>query len=434
MTYVNNRQSIEAVIENYLNNEVYSDELAAQLSIAISAQFEVKDDERPVPIHVNFVQNKKEFFGCSVYPAISDESHNYVGDFCKQLVIQHASREELETFWGNIAEWQIDIDSKLFDRGTYCFNPDEITDIILHTLITVAFSTEVVDLVYDTFMNNYMQSTFTEKASMEVLYMLYEIPVMDACSFVNWIAISSDDPMLEKLPKLGETLAKFIKASGNTALGTESTRFYKLDSVMNLMNLYAHDYIKRRNWLRDDVISRAMKTSSLFVRSVYLSILDTMGFQLRERYSGFAMEASSEMFDEPEMLKTKDFYSDIKKSRVLTAAYATIPGKAKMAMEAFGKKPMLPSDKEIDLLFIEIDRMENQLDRKYVLDKIFRLMDRITSFRDFYSDDERIIERYNTTINDQLSRLNKAREEVLNKRTFKKSYKVFVSSPDGYEG
>ena len=42
--------------------------------------------------------------------------------------------------------------------------------------------------------------------------------------------------------------------------------------------------------------------------------------------------------------------------------------------------------------------------------------------------------RYSGKIVNMRRRLNQAREEVLEKKSFKKNYRVFVEVPDGYEG
>ena len=120
----------------------------------------------------------------------------------------------------------------------------------------------------------------------------------------------------------------------------------------------------------------------------------------------------------------------------LESQFNMIPTHRKFALEAFIKKngAQLPRDRDIDMLFVDIDRMENQFDRKYVLDRIYRLMDRIVTFEDYYSDDENVLNSMRPVIERQKKMLDEARDRVLAIRTFDKTYKVFVKVPAGYEG
>ena len=95
---------------------------------------------------------------------------------------------------------------------------------------------------------------------------------------------------------------------------------------------------------------------------------------------------------------------------------------------------MLPSEKEIDLIFVDVDRMSDQYERKQVLNNIYDLIDRINAFEEFYSDDQSVMRKWGPVVNNMLDRLNEARIEVLNKRSFKDNYKVFINYPEGYEG
>ena len=78
--------------------------------------------------------------------------------------------------------------------------------------------------------------------------------------------------------------------------------------------------------------------------------------------------------------------------------------------------------------------MVNQSDRRWVLDKIYRIEDGINKFEEFYAHDDAVMRRYSSKIANMRRRLNQAREEVLDKKSFNKNYRVFVEVPDGYEG
>ena len=121
-------------------------------------------------------------------------------------------------------------------------------------------------------------------------------------------------------------------------------------------------------------------------------------------------------------------------ARLHSVQESTLALKNKLRKKFGNKGPLLPSDHRVDMIFVDIDRMECHFDRQHVLDEIYECLEAIDAFEQFYADDERVMKRYGGEIQVLRERLDDARTEVLNKRNFKSNYKVFVDYPAGYEG
>ena len=201
--------------------------------------------------------------------------------------------------------------------------------------------------------------------------------------------------------------------------------------------------VKRKNELKDDLLLRASTTSSLYLRANYIRILNTIGIELRERYTGSAIESiDPSIFNDKNFMQEYrfDFSMKSKTARGLETLIEQIPEHAQRAFaraleSAFsGKTPRLPSERDVDMIFVEIDRMENHFDRKYILDRIYRLMDRVVIFEEYYENNQSVLDSMRPDIDRIKRNLDEARRRVLAVRTFDKSYKVFVKVPAGYEG
>ena len=109
----------------------------------------------------------------------------------------------------------------------------------------------------------------------------------------------------------------------------------------------------------------------------------------------------------------------------------------KIAQEAMfrkKKKSIVPSQLDVDTIFVEVDRIQNHADRRYVLDLIYTQEEKITTFLEMYEKDEMMMNKHKTKMEGMLKQLASMRQCVLDKRSFDKQYKVFVKYPVGYEG
>ena len=433
---------------NRLNRETSNEELCQMVSAVVSTiSLEGKENKT---ITTSVIENKREeFFGFRVFPDAQS-----LDEITKALVANRASRGEFETEWKKIPSWVIEIDSRCFDDLRISFAPEELTALLLFEVVNIIYTDDAPSIIYDAYVNSYTRQDYFGRRGMEILYLLYEVAVLNACFAKNWI-VAQDDPakavenayevsaLNEYKPNVIGAIAKIVRNYGNNMVMDDMEKFRKVDQLITWANRFALDYVKRKNELKDDLLLRASTTSSLYLRANYIRILNTIGIELRERYTGSAIESiDPSIFNDKNFMQEYrfDFSMKSKTARGLETLIEQIPEHAQRAFtraleSAFsGKTPRLPSERDVDMIFVEIDRMENHFDRKYILDRIYRLMDRVVIFEEYYENNQSVLDSMRPDIDRIKRNLDEARRRVLAVRTFDKTYKVFVKVPAGYEG
>lgn len=390
-------------------------------------------------------------FGVRVYPIYRDnESDMYT---LTEKLVHSKSSEEFSNAWMDYKYWEVEIDSEIMNPMNG-FNPYEVTAMMMFDVLNTVYTTDVADLLYDSFTNNFMKASIYEQNEITTLHRLYIIPIITACCCKTWFTISKKDKNDVQYPTviknydselldeyreyLLNALGKIVRKFGSDILQNDEEKILKIDTDIRWANGFAHDFVKRKCYLKDDLIARSMRSNSTAIRHVYMSLLNFLGVTLHEKYTGFLIESwSSNIFDKSDLMECYTFSFDVKnKNAVAFESLSTIADrKAKVAIENLNFiKPKLPSEKDIDLCFVKVDQMTSQADRRWVLDSIYQLEGMINRFESFYQDDDSVMKRYYDTIVRMRKRLDKCRGEVLEHRSFNKSYKVFVEVPDGYEG
>lgn len=350
-----------------------------------------------------------------------------------------------------IYKWTVEIDGPIFDP-CYGFNPDEIAAMIIFDYLNVVFTDDIPELLYDSFNATYMDPSIYMITDAK-MHLLFKIPIMDACIMKNWIRIGNAehvkagnaacvtdfdcDDIGSWSSHLVDALNKMVRHFGSQWIASDDDTYKKVMSDMEWVFRRSYDFTSRKYYLRDELIRFAMQSCSTTYRNHCKDILCTLGTECHEVYSGALIENwDVSIFDNQNLMQEYRFDFNAKKCSAMEAYMNNKHSKqSKAAMESiFHKDLMLPSDKEIDLCFVSIDQMVNQSDRRWVLDKIYRIEDEINKFEEFYAHDDAVMRRYSSKIANMRRRLNQAREEVLDKKSFKKNYRVFIEVPDGYEG
>lgn len=382
-------------------------------------------------------------FGVRVLPTAFS---NFADSFTDNIT----SKEFIERYH-TMNKWTVEIDGPIFDP-CYGFNPDEIAAMIIFDYMNVVFTDDIPELLYDAFNATYMDPSIYMITDAK-MHLLFKIPIMDACIMKNWIRIGNAEHVKAEnavcvtdfdcddigswSSHLVDALNKMVRHFGSQWIASDDDKYKKVMSDMEWVFRRSYDFTSRKYYLRDELIRFAMQSCSITYRNHCKDILCTLGTECHEVYSGALIENwDVSLFDNQNLMQEYRFDFNAKKCNAMEAYMNNKHSKqSKAAMESiFHKDPLLPSDKEIDLCFVSIDQMVNQSDRRWVLDKIYRIEDEINKFEEFYAHDDAVMRRYSSKIANMRRRLNQAREEVLDKKSFKKNYRVFVEVPDGYEG
>ena len=436
---------IDDAFSSYLTNH-NDDRLCKDLSDILSAFAGNKRFEVEIVHSKDFA--KEPFFGMSIYP-----SGEYMSRLSSHLTEKETpSFKKLLTFWRHIADWHIEIDSRVFDRVAISFNPQELTAMLLHEIGHTVYSDRKIEMFHRAYMECRIKMTTERKESAKILYFLYQIPLLVACGAKCWRVTSLDlkeeifaDQSVAKLG-YGEHLCsayrKIIRSYGSTSGYSDPVRMQSgIDQSMFWANTNIGDLVHRKNKLKDELYETGSKTGSAYMRKLITGIMNKLSIGTKERYTGnIVMESFVLDFDNPqEYLKKNTLVFDFKGISALEGVIRSAEeiGRNEVATEAFGRKKKkldIPTQLDVDTIFVEVDRIQNHADRRYVLDLIYHQEERINHFLELCEVNNDLKKKHAGKMNAMLKELEQMRQAVLAKRSFDKQYKVFVKYPSGYEG
>lgn len=391
-------------------------------------------------------QMKKDpFFGMRCLP---DRDH--VDKVIRDLVYNDYSLINLIERWRTIQKWEIEIDSRIFDRTIINFNPQELTAMLLHEIGHVVYSDKPAEAFYRAYKEAYIRSKTENKSRYKALYKLYSIPLFIACGFRNWKVSDYDlreeifaDKSVKKLgygDDLVSAYQKIIRYFGNGFYDAKKEHNEIVNSV-EFCNRHIIDLEKRKEQLKDELYYIGVRNKGFWIRNVIADIIKDLGILKKDRYYGtVALEALSyEDFDDKEFLHKNKFVFDMKRSIAVESALRMADNRAKREMIAQEgvfrkKKTTVPSQLDVDTIFVEVDRIQNHADRRYVLDLIYTQEEKITNFLELFENNDQMMAKHKHKMEAMLKQLASMRQQVLDKRSFDKQYKVFVKYPVGYEG
>lgn len=399
---------------------------------------------------INIIDESNEnesFFGMRVFP---DENHMVAlcGDITNGKDV--ASISAMLKRWRNIKSWVIEIDSRSFDRMKINFNPSELTAMLLHEIGHTVYSDRKVEMFSRVYKECNIRMKTADKAASKVLYFLYQIPLTVLCGFRNWEVTSTDlkeeifaDTSVQKLgygEHLISAFEKIIKKCGNTT-GYSSKMEDSIEQSITWCNLNVADLEKRQQKLKDELYLTGRRTNSTFIHKVIKGIMDRLHIRKKERYTGnIVIESSINIdFADSTFYRNNELMYDFSKFNKLKNSIRMMKDSANstIAQEAFfkkNKKNEIPSQLDVDTIFVEIDRIENHADRRYVLDLIYHQEEKIENFKEKFAYNRDLERKHGAHMENMLKELESMRRTVLAKRNFDKDYKVFVKYPAGYEG
>ena len=435
---------IEATFSDYMIGKINEKSFLNKMETALDAlPFNSKKS-----FSVIISKNKnisKEFFGFNVFPEM--DKLEYI---CNTIANDDTKFSDIVKRWRSIEEWEIVIDSLIFDRNFIAFNPKELTAMLLHEIGHVTQSDEPIEQFYRAYLESKSRLKSADKVSKKVLYILYTIPLAVACTSRRWVndknelklEISADKSLIETgyAEHLVNAFDKIIKASGSITR-SEDMNYKEIESNVEWANMNIVDVIKRRDKLKDSLYYKAIQTNSGYIQALCARILDFLGVRMRERYTGAVAESCmlNELINGEITLETHVPFYDIKKFGQIETRIMNAQKELEIANESFFNKRKkskvdIPDEYDLDRIFVAIDDIQNNYDKVYVLDLIYEQIEKLNDFEEAISMDESKSKKWAPKIEEMRSRLSTLRKSVLNKNIAKKEYKVFVKYPEGYEG
>lgn len=325
-----------------------------------------------------------------------------------------------------------------------------MTALILHEIGHVCYYDSAVERFYRAYEECKVQYKLSDKASFKALYILYMMPLSISCIQKSWISrnngmrLEIDADMLVANQGYGDyllsALDKILHAYGTGILKnySEDTSEKTVREYVSWASLNATDIVHRREHLKDELYTRAHRFSSNYLTILTKNIMKQMGTKMKERYTGLVVEANLSLLsmEKEDFVKAYEMVQDMdaffkinERIRVSNSCYTS-------AMEGlFGFKKEPPSRYEIDCIMVEVDKMNDQRDRIFILDLIYDKLNEIEEYEHYMERNKDAKLKYGTEVQNMKEELHRLRQTVLEKKTFeRRQYKVFVNYPTGYEG
>lgn len=438
--------SYSEFIKHNINESKFCDTLGKVLTTIMNEKFGSESNRTNKKVEVVIVNNTKEpFFGIRCFPVILNAEIN------EHKLNEQTSFKEIYSKWRDLRNWCIEIDSSCFNRMELNFSPKEFTAMLLHEVGHVYYSDKVVERFWRASRESYIRLQREERVSLQVLNMMYSM-IFSFCALPKIWNYSKSAENEERfadstVSKLGygefllSALQKIIRSYGNSGFKSEQEALDSVKSEIRWAALNATELVNRKNKLKDDIYYRMTKTSSNTFKRMYLNLLQKLGIKVKDRYSGMiVLEQTMEFMNQENFLEKNFLIYDLQTigNWQTVISNAKRMAKNEIVTEAFGKdrtkKPTPPSQLDIDAISIEIDRITNHMDRRFVLDLIYDQEEKIERFEELYEFDPSLKSKYHAKLERMKEELAGFRTQVLAKKNFDKSYRVFVKYPEGYEG
>jgi hypothetical protein len=372
-------------------------------------------------IHVSLVNNNtNKFFGMVIYPSKSlmDNMIDVILNGKQDSSNLNATLE----LWKKNKEWYLEIDSLLLYDTTLNANPSEITAVLLHEIGHIINSNSVPQRLnriirYQVLKLNYSIRELCKKSATNKLF---ELAVIEACSNKNFRYINKDSERAADNfvvnAGYGDTLDNFITkliyANGNSLVNRDDS---DVDKDIEIVVKWAVENIGelevRKTKLKQSIDVQIMKTPSMFVKSILKSIKDL--------FINTEGTAYKQMLQEQILFKTH--------KRIVAESMANF-------FNSTGKIKKL-SQLDLDVLSVQIDKIENTDDKIYLLDLIYEKLELVNMAIDMIDKgSSNKVSQSRQSLAAMQVQLQKMRDQVLGIKIKDKQYGLFIKYPEGYEG
>lgn len=370
-------------------------------------------------IEIIVVENDMQFFGMTVYP------EKDTVDLMVDAIVEKKSRlDTVQDIWAKNKTWVVEIDSKLLYDIRLNANPAEITAVYFHEIGHTVYANTIPKRVHKVLSYTAMHLPFSVKKifTWSKARRLMGLGVLEACGRKVYYTremrreVEADRFAIREGygKNLSDFMTKLIESEGNRMFNLSEAELEKdIESVMQWVINTSSQLEFRRDYLKKSLNEQMLATTSAYAR----------GFILRLR-NLFFFDNERTRYDK--LLKEQYMIEDYKK--VVTEGFIR---------DWFDKGKVKKVDQsDIDIIGVEISRIQNEDDRIYVLYMIYDKLDHITLSLDYLKDEKRakLVKVSKDTLLRQQDELNKYRKQVMDIRLAPKTVGMMIKYPPGYEG
>lgn len=423
--------SIEKAFFDYLAKRLNEAEFCKRLSKILStADINGANKE----FEVSLIDGKADFAGMCVYPDMSQFSALITTTLAKDEPAETSYRSFCDHWFKDINKYYIEIDKNCFDRYSINLTPQELTAMLLHEMSHVAYSDRTMEKFYRSYKINKAQLTRQEASIAKVaMSSFYILPGIIACSAHKVSGGPNglrEEYLCDKVFGLKDyqqhlisAMDKIMRVYGTNAVYDNGMSERKISANIKWCNFQVNEMEFRRDALKRDMVNMASTTHSKFTKNAIIYIMGALGFGFKDKYTGnvVAMESIVEGLSNG-TIPVQGFSNeydiiDIPKE---TAAFEMAIKCAKQAYareSLLRREPKLPKGFDIDVIDVEIDKVETHQDRIYVLDLIYAREEDINEYIEFYGEHSQQVRSNKAKIDKYRKRLSEMRLRLLAKHT-----------------
>jgi hypothetical protein len=369
---------------------------------------------------INIVNNDtREFFGMSIYP-----NKNQIEKIIDAIVNKKSSTDVVIDLWQKTDEWVLEIDSILLYDKNLNANPAEIVAVLLHEIGHVVYSNSIPQRVNRILRYKMMHANLALKKliSWPKAQKIIQLVFVDACSsknfrYTNLKTERVADQFVEKMgygENLNNFIDKLVATQGNRLVNrTEEQVDQDITATVNWTFVNIAELEFRRSNLRTTLQTELLKNPSRFVRDIVYDIRST-----------FFGKGESE-----------NPYTDAVREQYLTNEFNVIVKEGLLSIFDKNGKVKKITQADIDILSVEVGRIENEDDKIYVLDLIYDKLSVINAALDLIKNGQKEkVPVSKDTLESFKAQLERMRIMALETPIKPKQYGVFIKYPKGYEG
>lgn len=360
------------------------------------------------------------------------------------------SFENLKKGWESIDDWVVEIDCRMLDKTDITLNPQELTALLLHEIAHTVYSDKVVEKFYRALLISKVKYNYSSARKFKFVNYLYSVSLYTACGFHSWAIGKNGIEMEKKCDEFTKSVNydghlysafdKIIHAYGNSLVKSGAAQDKELEKDIQWCNNNIADLVSRQKVLRSELVYKASRSSCGPIKSMYAAIASKLGAVVFDKNLDIAKECTVENIDsifENGTINPSNYIigEDLNKMAALETAFINIDNTNESALESlFKKKYKLPTDRELDLIMVDIDRIKNHQDRIFSLNQIFNRIEMINEYEEYIQFVPELMNKDGARIAGLRKQLEEMRTAVLNKKNFDKDYALFIKVPEGYEG
>ena len=380
-----------------------------------------------------------DFFGFHIYPALNTLS-SIVGimnmdnkDLSERFALDRGNK--IRENWRQNTQWHIDLDAKLFFAPSIRFTPREIVALLIYEIEKRVFSFDTVISVYNTLATLLYKLDYRTKAIIcaPAAQAFLVIPFLQACGYTSYTSTPNSESLLSLLPELGNDY--------RTAITKIATRYSSglidpLASELNQKLSYTFSWMSEglvglKYTLHD--VKKALEDAILAEKSYYVKNA------LVSIYNCFCYYDKTGIIAEAHLPQVPPLYLEVQDKSKMKKFQAKLQYAAEAAesqlLDSLGRCKKVTQE-EIDVLRIEIEKIETVDDKIYLLEKVYNKLAIVNNALDLIGDKDtkgRVRDSKEKLLK-QKEDLLEIRELVMAKKITPEHYGLYIKYPAGYEG